>query len=259
MKKNITYSLFLLFSFFSLISASAQKEERTLLRGKVIYRNINVANENVINVTAETIVSTDENGEFAINVQVGDVLAFTSINYELASAEITQDIIDNGRLVVEVNEKVNELEEVIITPDNPGPYLNVKSEELGEFGKYTQERDDATKIENTSLPTQDRGLQNGLNFVNIAKLLFRKNDKDNKKEDNDTPKIPLSQVLLQVYNAEFFVLDLKIPQDKIQDFVYYLDTRPFSRDLLKKDKEFLFLDFLVNESENYRKQLQKKK
>lgn len=258
MKKNISYPIFILLTLLSALFANAQDDGRTLLRGKVMYRNVNVPNENVINVTAETVVSTDEDGEFAIEVKVGDMLAFTSLNYDLASTEITQDILDNGRLVVEVNEKVTELDEVVITPENQGSYLNVKSEELGEYGKYTDEKDQATEIENTSLPIQDRGLQHGLNFVNLAKLLFKKHDSDTKNEDN-TPKLKLSQILLQVYDKKFFVLDLKIPQDKIQDFVYYLDSRPFSRDLLKKNNEFQFIDFLVNESNNYRKQLADKK
>lgn len=256
--KNIT-PIKIVFVFILLVHGlTFAQDEREPLMGKVMYRNVNIEGMNVINVTAETVQTTDENGEFAIDVKPNDMLVFTSLNYELTSVEITQTIIDNGRLVVEVNEKITELDEIVLSPEDQEKFIDAKSEEFAAYNTFSYEKDDATKIDNPSLPTQVRGLQNGLNFANIAKLLFRKRDKD-AKEEEELPQLKLSEIMLQVYDIEFFVIDLKIPQDKVQEFVYYLDSQSFSRELLKKDQEFLFVDWLVEQSKNFKEQLEEPK
>lgn len=253
MKKYIHSLFIVLVTFATFQSVNAQNEDRKPLRGKVLYQNVSVENMNVLNVTAETAVSTNKDGEFTIDVKPEDILVFTSLNYELTSVEITDIIIDNGRLVIDVDEKITELDDVVITPENRERYLNAKSEEFAAYGAYQYEKDETKELVTTSLPTQVTGLQNGLNLSNIAKILFKKRDKE--KEENQKPQLKLSEVLLQVYDLEFFIIDLNIPKDKVYEFIYYMDSQPFSRDLLKKENEFLFIDYLVNASNKFKKQL----
>ena len=79
---KITKILLAFFLIMSVSFATGQDDERRLLMGKVIYKNINVANEYVVNSTSEKATVTNEEGEFAIEVKVGDVLAFTAVNYQ---------------------------------------------------------------------------------------------------------------------------------------------------------------------------------
>ncbi|MBM1108055.1 hypothetical protein JQC67_18025 [Aurantibacter crassamenti] len=234
-------------------SISAQDDTRTLLRGQVLYRNVNVPNENVINVTSEMATITNDNGQFAINVKVGDELAFTAVNYELEVITITADMIANNRLVVEVNEKVTELDEVVISPEDKEKFLEAQSEK---FKEVEYEIDRATEVENISLSQAERGMKDGINFVNIFKALMAIG-KD--KDQENVPKLKPSEILRQVYNDEFFVLDLKLPQEKIEDFLYYVDATMDEKTLLKKDNEFQLLDFLVNQSREYRTQMDEDK
>ena len=250
MFKKLLYIFVILFS----ITSFAQNESNDfLLRGKVLYQNSNVPNENVINITSETITTTNDDGEFEIYVNIGDQLVLSSVTYELATVTITQKIIDNGRLVVEVNEKVTELDEIVVGPQNPQKFVDARAEE---FSQVEYEKDAATEFKNPVL-AREQGLQNGLNFVNLAKLLFR--SKKDEAEENDLPKPKLSEVLLQVYNLEFFVIDLKLPKEEVQNFLSYLDTKDYERTLLKKENEFQFIDFLVNQSKAYKEYLQDKK
>ena len=122
--------------------AVAQETDRRLLRGKVLYRNSNVVNENVINATAEEATITDENGEFLIAVKAGDRLVFTAVNYQLKVVVITEDILKKNRLVVEVVEKVRELEEVVVSPENQEKFLEMQNED---FKGYEYEIDRGTK------------------------------------------------------------------------------------------------------------------
>jgi len=240
MKRTFTF-LLALFCFF--ISFS-QEDGRSLLRGKVMYKNTNVQNQNVINVTTEKATITDDNGEFAIYVKAGDVLAFSAVNYKLTTVNIDEGIIRNNRLVVEVNEKVTELEEVVVTPENQEKFIQLKSEE---FKRYDYAQDHSTEVVNLAIP---QGSQYNINFVNIFKAIFKSKKKE---EVASGTQLKMSDVLRQLYEDNFFVNDLGIPQDKINEFLYFCDDRMPAENLLKKDKEFELIDFLVEQSKSYLK------
>ena len=229
------------------IKGYAQDDERTILRGKVLYRNSNVANENVINTTAERATITNSNGEFVIWVREGDELVFTSINYQIEVVKITREILDRNRLVVEVNEKVTELDEVVVSPENQKRFLELKNEE---FKGYEYETDPTTEVVNIAEDPTVRGMQDGINFVNIFKALFQ-----SKQDTGEQRVLKVSEVLRQVYDDQFFVVDLQLPQDKIDAFLIYCDNKLPSQALLKRNNEFQLIDFLVTQSKTYRQEL----
>lgn len=236
--------LLLFFAMFTIVSIA--QEDRRPLRGKVLYRGVNVPNENVINATSEIATITNNNGEFLINVKEGDQLVFTAVNYQLEVVTISKEILRKNRLVVEVNEKVTELEEVIITPENQEKFLEMQNEE---FKGFEYEIDRGTAVENIAEAQHVRGMQNGLNVKNIFKLLYKAMSK--KKDGKEKIQIKVSDVLRQIYDDEFFVADLKLPQDKIDDFLFYCDDKVPSNELFKKENEFEMIDFLVTQSKNY--------
>ncbi len=235
---------------FSFVLSFAQ-EQRRPLRGQVLYRNSPVPNENVINTTAERATITNDKGEFMILVKLDDELVFTAVNYQIELVKITEEILERNRLVVEVNEKVTELDEVTVSPENQKKFLELQNED---FKQFEYETDQTTEIENVALDPTVRGMRDGLNFVNIFKALFLSKKKE---EDTATP-LKVSDVLRQVYDDEFFVLDLRIPQDKIDAFLLYCDSQMPSQTLLKKDNEFELIEFLVTHSKSYLKELNAK-
>ncbi|WP_396590441.1 hypothetical protein [Allomuricauda sp. R78024] len=236
-------TILLLFSFIFSIAALAQ-DNRQILRGKVLYRGSNVANENVINSTSETATITNDDGQFVILVKEGDQLVFTAVNYQLEVVTITPEILNNNRLVVEVTEKVTQLDEVVITPENQQKFLEVKNDN---FKGFEYEIDRSTEVENVAESRSVRGMRDGINFVNIFKAMF-----NSKKEDGeDKTPLKVSEVLRQVYEDEFFVVDLRLPQDKIDAFLIYCDDKVPSQTLLRKENEFQLIDFLVTHSKTY--------
>ena len=244
--------LFVLLLFCFAIGAS-QEDDRVILRGKVLYRNVNVPNENVINSTSQMATITNDNGEFAIRVKLNDEIVFTSINYQIEVVKISQQILDNNRLVVEVNEKVTELDEVVVSPENQQKFLELQNED---FKKFEYETDQSSEVINIAEDKITRGImQDGINFVNIFKALV--NTKKDQPAENDKP-LKVSEVLRLVYDDEFFVVDLKIPQDQIDAFLIYCDEKIPPRTLLKKDNEFELIDFLVTQSNIFLKQMNAK-
>ncbi len=239
------YLFLLLFGF--LTQGLAQDDSRSLLRGTVLYRNSPVPNENVINSTAQQATITDEQGRFTIPVKEGDELVFMALNYQLEVVRITEEILRNNRLVVEVTEKVTELDEVVVSPEDQEAFIRLSNED---FKGYDYETDQTTEVVNIAEDPTVRGMQYGLNFVNIFKLLASAISGDGKSKD--TPPLKVSEVLRQVYDDSFFVRDLQIPQQQIDAFLVYCDSKLPPRTLLRKENEFELIDFLVTQSEAFR-------
>lgn len=244
--------LLLFLSLFFVIATQAQDGGRHYLRGKVLYKGGNVPGQNVINTTTEKATVTDDNGEFGIDVKAGDELVFIALNYNVEAILITDEIIKNNRLVVEVNEKVTALSEVVVSPEDQERFIQLTNEK---FKEYSYEVDETSDVKNVAMSQIDNGgLQDGLNFKNIFKAIFNAN-----KEKPQEERVPLkmSDVLRQVYDTDFFVKDLGLPKEQIEAFLFYCDAQMPAQSLLKKSNEFQLIDFLVNQSKAFKAQLAK--
>ena len=111
-------------------SVFSQNDYRTWIKGKVLYQNTNVASANVINNTSQEATTTNLDGEFEIEVKLNDRLLFSSVQYQIRELMITKEILQKNRIVIDVNEKVTELDEVVVTPENTQKFLDLKEEEL---------------------------------------------------------------------------------------------------------------------------------
>ena len=237
------YVFLTLFSLLFSTCVMAQ-EKRVRINGTLLYRNTAVIAANVVNNTAQQNTITDGDGNFVLPMRVGDEIIFSSVQFKISTVKVTPEIIQKNRLVVALNERVNELDEIVITPENTEKFLDLKKEE---FKKVDYLQDKSTKVENRL--TDDRVFEYGLNFVNIAKLLA-------KALRNKTPEERLtltpSKILPYVFEETFFTQDLAIPQDQVVGFLEYLDKNMPSDRLLKKDREFQLIEYLYHSSEAYK-------
>ena len=92
------------------ISQLSFSQERELIQGKVIYRNINVPAANVINNTSQISTITNDQGEFEIFAKQGDEIIFSSVQYIIRTVRINDEILKNKRLIVQINQRVRELD-----------------------------------------------------------------------------------------------------------------------------------------------------
>ncbi|MGD1998763.1 MAG: carboxypeptidase-like regulatory domain-containing protein [Flavobacteriaceae bacterium] len=224
----------------------AQQDYRTWLRGKVLYQDSNVVAANVLNTTSQKATITDENGNFAIEVQLNDELIFSSLQYEIRAIVIDKDILQRNRLVVDVKEKITQLDEVVVSPNRPEVFLNVKEEEFKQFD-YTADK--STRVQNELM--RQNQLYKGVDFVNIFKLLY-KTLRPEQSEDKEFDFAP-SDVIRQIYPDVFFSSQLNIAPDDIDLFLQFCDGRIETKDLLKRENEFQLMDFLIKQSEKFNK------
>jgi len=235
-------------SFFSLcfLLVSAQ-EKRSPLKGKLLYRNSNVIAANVVNNTALTNTITNGEGEFEILARVGDEIIFSSVQFKIKSVVVTEEIIKKNRLVVEINERTTLLDEIVVGPENTEKFLDLKKEEFSRVD-YTQDK--STRVRNT-ITTQGQ-LTNGLNIINIAKLLAKAVSAN---KDVEKRTLVPSKVLPLIFEDDFFTKDLDLATNEVVGFLEELDRVLPSDRLLKKDMEFQLIEYLYLQSEKYKKKI----
>jgi|TARA_B110000444_G_scaffold78727_1_gene74432 hypothetical protein len=239
------FFLFFLISTFSF----SQSNYRTWIKGKVLYRDSNVISANVINNTSQEATITNEDGEFEIKVKLNDRLLFSSVQYQIRSLIISKEILQKSRIVIDVNEKVTELDEVVIGPENTEKFLDLKEEE---FKKIDYNFDKSTRIENQIL--QSGRFNNGINFINLYKAIAKTNTQE---EESMSLSYKPSNLLREVYDDSFFISNLGIPKEKISEFLLFCDEKFPSKFLFKKSNEFQLIDFLVKQSDKFKKILKR--
>ncbi len=229
------------------------QDERTWIRGKVLYKNINVVSANVVNNTSGQATITNEDGEFEMKVRINDRLVFSSVQYEIRSTTIDKDILQKSRLVIDVNEKVTILDEVVVGPENTEKFLDLKKEE---FKRVDYIADKSTRIKNEILKAGT--FNNGLNFINLYKAIAKSSNKvELDKKNINSLKYKPSDLIREVYDDSFFVTTLGIKKDNISEFLLYCNDRFPSKVLFKKSNEFQLIDFLINQSEKFKKILER--
>ncbi len=238
MKNN----LFLGLSLFA--CALLLSQERRPIKGILLYKNTVVVAANVVNNTAQTNTITDSEGEFEIEVAEGDEILFSSVQYQIRAVKITPEILAKNRLVVSVNENINELREVVVTTEDVEKFLDLKEEE---FKGFDYEQDKSTRVNNAL--TDDRLLTQGIDFVNIAKLILKV---INSKPEEERMRLKPSEVLPQVFDSSFFENDLQLPADQVVGFLEYIDTQMKTSALLQQSMQFQLIDFLINKREAYK-------
>ena len=230
--------------FFILVIQFSYSQNRELIQGKVIYRNIDVPSANVINNTAQSSTITNDQGEFEIYAKEGDEIIFSSVQYIIRTVRVNKEILKNKRIIVQINQRVRELDEVVITPDDTQKFLDLKEEQFKGFDYIA---DKSTKIQNVL--TDNRQVVNGLNFVNIFRLLSSIVDA---KSDEEKLNIIPSEVLPYVLEENFFSGVLELESFEINDFLSKLDSDTEMKNLILEKNQFLIIDYLLNKADTYK-------
>ncbi len=243
----------LLFSLLISTIMLAQEVERKILRGAVVYRNVKVVGVNIVNNTTSRGTTTNKKGEFEILAKKDDILIFSSVQYTIKEIVITDKIIDNNRLVVEVKEKVEALDEVVISPENRDKFLDFQEEEIVKYKDYQFADDRYSEVRNSALSQMEFRGANVLGLVGMLVNAIFKGSGKNKNKEKVKPiyeRTSFNEVRYR-YKDEFFTKNLGIPEDKISAFLYYCDDQMPSEDIFLEKNEFLMIDFMVKHSKEY--------
>lgn len=265
MKKLLIFLAFL----FVNICAFGQDLERKEVHGRIIVETNDIEGVTVYNTSSNKGTITNNRGEFSIAVANNDVLEISALQFEKFTVKIDNEILENKYLTVYLVEKVNKLDEVIITPYDMltgNLVVDVKSVETFNpdldaiyFGvanvyEYDFTDDYKSKVEN---PFMNQGqFYNGVNVMAVLgmvlKPIFKNKDKSKHTQKENYPSISIDKKdLTDVYGREFLSNTFNIPDHQVEAFVAFVELEPFDTTLLNEGKEVQLIEYLYKKSNEF--------
>ena len=211
----------------------------------------------VFNNNSQKGTITNYLGQFFLKVAKNDTLLISAIQYKSFKTVVTQTMIDDKKIVIEMKPYINELGEVVIYKKDFSKGWNLSYEAL-EY-KYNFRNDRFSRIERdvAAEALGSQGLQNGLNIAGFLALAARAVFK--KKRTPFQPKKEYLQAVLvlnEKFDTDFYIQTFGIPKQSVQDFIYYLGEIGIPETLLKPENELALINYIQQKAKKY-KQLQK--
>lgn len=211
--------LFLL--FFLQNTGFAQSSELTFLRGRIVCPIKELGEVNITNLRSESFTTSNENGSYSLFVKVGDTLQFNSLQIETKKIVIRQDDLAKSLLVTQLVPKTIDLAEVEIKD-----YSHINAVSLRILEKPAKKYTPAERRLKTATDfdaTASAGLMAGgsfgldpiINAITGRTAMLLKELEVERKE----------RMLVKIENqfgVEYFTKKLKIPNDYVRGFWYYL-------------------------------------
>jgi hypothetical protein len=223
----------------AVFSLQAQVLPRQEISGLVVLRDVPLEKVNVRNDDSGYTTSTAADGTFKIKVRVDEALVFTAVNLETRRVKITEEILKAGFIKAVMSETTVPLPEVTVN-DNKG----ITAENLGIIPrgqrKYTQAQ---RRLREATTGGGIVPLNPILNAMSGRTRMLKKEIQVEQKE----------RLLLQLdgwFEDEYYTQTLKIPEDYISGFDFYIiNDTDFVRALRAKNKtltKFLALGLARN-------------
>lgn len=243
MTTNHTMKQASLLLFFIAINVNAQKIEGKIFNA---YDSIPLPDIKIVNNTQNKSTYSNEEGVFYISAKLNDTISFQSILFE--EKYITYNGFFGKKLNIYLEEKTNELEEVTVMGA-----VKFEVEELNkELNKPIEE-----VIKNKPPMYLGKTALKG-NVFKLLSVIVKVFKKDKPPErvyisidfdflDN------LFQNNQNIYNDKFLIEVLHIENTKKHLFFNYCDILKFKISE-KEFNDFILLDFLITQSENFNKQ-----
>lgn len=225
--------LFFLFLFH--FSGWAQSD--TIIKGKIVSTSSSLEGIHILNLNKGIGIATDDRGYFSIRVTIGDTLQFSAIHLIGTKHIIKKDDFGENLLFVEMKSKLNELEEVTIVQ-----YKNINAVSLGIIPKnqktYTPAERKLKTASEMSIGTII-SIDPLLNWISGRTRML-------KKEVEIEIKEFLIDQTADYYQKEYFTDVLKIPEDYVDGFLFYIvENERFVRAM--KDKNKTMATFILSE------------
>ncbi len=204
-----------------------------------------------------------KNGEFRINAGINDRIEVVAMQYQHFLILVDKGVVDNRKLNVFLNESINQLEEVVVTPYDLLGNVSVDVKKIGfvqsGIGRVADETSsrindidyDFTQDQQSTLENKvflEDGMINGLNFVNLFKLVYSNKEKSKKKKEPSDIDVKVRDM----YNDDFFKDFLALEMNQINDFIFFAEDNGLNNRYFESGKELDLLQFLVHQSKIYR-------
>jgi len=211
------------------------------INGKVTADYNDLESIYIVNLKTEKSTLTERGGYFSINASVGDTIMFTAVQFKSVKIALKEEDFNKELLFVKMETFIRVLDEVKINE-----YKDINAVSLGIISSKTKHytpaerklktasNSDAQIGTNTSI-----GLDPILNWMSGRTTMLKKEVEVEKKE------LMLTKIQ-NLYESEYFVETLKIPEGFVKGFQYYIvEDAKFVEALKAKNKTMA--TFIMNE------------
>lgn len=276
---RINNYLLLLFVIISQIGM-AQHIERKVLKGRIVADSIEVENLTVFNITSNIGAVTNADGKFSIKARATDTLYIQGISYESKKYVLTDKDFWLEELEIRLQVRINELDEVEITPYTLTGIVEEDIKRIQVYGdgfakidaKKVMHYEDDVRIGtpiNTAMPSHFAPNGSNFNFLAIGAgivSLFLKEDNSKRNSERvfeerrqrDIQSKSFSDHMFERFSHNFFVETLKIKHEDIPLFLQFAEMPV--RDLslfLKSEYELQLIQYLTLKSKEFKIENQK--
>lgn len=235
-----------------LILLTSQFDFSQTIKGKIVFNNYAISKVEVINSNSKILTVSDANGNFSIIAKMNDTLFFIAKNYELKKIVINPLIINDNDLNIELVLIGEELKEVVITKMPSIKLSSDKNYEQEKLDKYALEKAaNRPKVIGVNMGT----IENGMDLMRIGGMLgglFKKEKEPLKKEK---PIVPFKDLAKKSCSKNYFVETLKLKPDEIELFLDFCDADIKSKTIATSQNVLSTMDFLLEKSIAFRKQI----
>lgn len=236
MKHKLLLIYFLILSLFS--NAQTQK-----LNGIVTSNDFGVSGLEVVNLTSKSVAITNNSGAFSIVASTGDEIIFISKNYDYKTIIIKEADFSNTNFSIKLNQKTEQLEEVVIKNKITAPLIPDMQELLDR-----QIADDKYSQKKNPFGT-DGSITYGPDLFKIIKLFT----KGKQKKGAEITKTGFKEMAKNNLSKDFFSKSLELKPEEIPIFLEYCDADPKSRTLLENSNQLELIEFLLAKRVEFKK------
>lgn len=260
-------NLFLILLFIS-SWVGAQNPFSKELEGRVVSKSGDVAATHVQNKTTKRATITDVNGYFTIQATVNDTLIFSAVQFKKKEIVVTTDMLQSALIQIPLEDALTELDEVVVTPYNLSGDISkdlniletepvVTASTLGLPNAYVKKIPQSERLLQEAAGMQVTGITSGMgaggsmslnpiiNGITGRTKMLKKRVKRDKKYER-------TQRVRAFYADSVFITDLKIPQQKIEDFMYFCEVDTTFQTIIDTHNHLKIWEYLRKQSLVYR-------
>lgn len=217
--------------FFIISQLYSQNQVPRRIEGKVAADFSNLEGIYVVNTSSEKSTTTNSEGHFSIEAKVGETLLLSAMNFKEVKIVLSELDFSKKWLVVTMQPIVNELREVIVGNSA------ISAESLGIIPYGQKKYTPAERKVFTA--TSGFGIDPILNLISGRTNMLKKELEIEKKEGY------LIQ-LENLFQPDFYIHSMHIPQLHVKGFLYFLVENPKFISVLKT-KNRTAIEFSMSE------------
>lgn len=241
---------------FLLISSSAYAQRAIQLEGQVLNDTIDKAQLTVVNISLKKGTTTDANGVFRIEARVNDTINISAVQYESRQFIVNETMYNRKKISLYLIPKINELETVEISNIDLTGDLNkdirstrfkkeVTAKELGIPENTAPKRTIEERRYYTAITSGSGIPLDGLiNSITGRLKMLKKHIEVSRFEK-------LVQESRYRISDTVYMKNLNIPEELIEDFVYYVFEDTHAKELVDANNALGLLEFMMQKSKPY--------